>query len=332
MEEKIDFVVTWVDGNDEKWLEEKEKYNPVKSKRDTNTKNRYRDMKTMKYWFRAVEKYAPWVNKIYFITWGHLPEWINEKNEKLVIVNHKDYMPSEILPTFNSNAIEMYIHKINGLSEKFVYFNDDMFVTRKVKPKDFFVKGKPKDSFVFNALSACGNRTLNGIISNNLELISQKFNKKQVIKENFSKIVNLKYGVDLIRSLIFFSRNEFTGMLNPHMGVSYLKSSFEEVWDTYGDRIKETTSNRFRTENDVSHWLVRYWQLMSGKFFPKRIKEDRYFDNFDNLSDICKAITKKKYKMICINDSKLDGDFDEFANGVSKAFEQALPEKSSFEK
>jgi len=332
MEEKIDFVVTWVDGNDEKWLEEKNKFSKVKTDRDTNTKNRYRDMKTMKYWFRSVEKYAPWVNKIYFVTWGHLPEWLNTNNEKLVIVNHKDYMPKEILPTFNSNAIEMYIHKIDGLSEKFIYFNDDVFLGKKVKPTQFFVKGKPKDSFVFNALSACGNRTLNGIISNNLELISQKFNKKEVIKKNFSKIVNLKYGVDLIRSLIFFSRNEFTGMLNPHMGVSYLKSSFEEVWDAYGERIKETTSNRFRTENDVSHWLVRYWQLMKGEFIPKRIKEDRYFDNYDSLEDICKAITKKKYRMICINDSKIEGDFDEFANGVVSAFEKTLPEKSSFEK
>ena len=101
---KIDFVIPWVDGNDPAWQEERRKYKP-----DTGadaSAARYRDMGILKYWFRAVEAYAPWVNRIHFITWGHLPEWMNTDHPKLHIVNHKDYIPAEYLPTFNANPIE----------------------------------------------------------------------------------------------------------------------------------------------------------------------------------------------------------------------------------
>ena len=104
MNDKIDFVVTWVDGSDPKWLAEKKKYNSSINVEEEIC--RYRDMKIFKYWFRAVEKYTPWVNKIYLITWGHLPDWINTSNEKLVIVNHEDYIPKKYLPTYNSNVIK----------------------------------------------------------------------------------------------------------------------------------------------------------------------------------------------------------------------------------
>ena len=87
MREKIDFVIMWVDGSDPKWLAEKNKYSEKKVSIDDGI-NRYRDMNLLKYWFRGVEKYTPWVNKIYFVTWGHLPEWLDTSNPKLVIVNH----------------------------------------------------------------------------------------------------------------------------------------------------------------------------------------------------------------------------------------------------
>ena len=102
----IDFVVTWVDGNDPAWQQEKQKYTAVNA--DVRV-NRYREWDQLKYWFRAVEKYAPWVNKIHFVTWGHLPEWLDTTNPKLNIVNHKDYIPEEYLPTFSSHTIELHL-------------------------------------------------------------------------------------------------------------------------------------------------------------------------------------------------------------------------------
>ena len=112
---------------------------------NSNSKNRYRDWKLLKYWFRGVEKYAPWVNKIYFITYGHLPKWLNTENEKLVILKHSDYIPDKYLPTYNSNVIEMNYFRIKELNEKFVNFNDDMFIINDIREEDFFANGLPCD-------------------------------------------------------------------------------------------------------------------------------------------------------------------------------------------
>ena len=115
--EKIDIVILWVDGNDPKWQKEKNKY--LETKGDSKV-NRFRDFDNLQYLFRGIEKYADWVNKVFFITWGHLPEWLNEKNEKLEIINHEDFIPKEYLPTFNSNVIEMNLHRIKNLSSHFI--------------------------------------------------------------------------------------------------------------------------------------------------------------------------------------------------------------------
>ena len=136
---KIDFVIPWVDGSDPAWRKEKYKYMGI-DEPDAGAE-RYREMGILKYWFRAVEAYAPWVNQIHFITWGHLPQWLNTECPKLHIVNHKDYIPEKYLPTFSSHPIELNIHRIPGLSEHFVYFNDDMFLNGPVKPEFFFQNG-----------------------------------------------------------------------------------------------------------------------------------------------------------------------------------------------
>ena len=124
MEEKIDFVVLWVDGNDPDFIREKNKYtsNSLQVDNDGDNLHRYRDYGTFNYWFRMVEKHAPWVNNIYLITNGQKPEWLNLNHPKLKWVRHSDFMPEEYLPTFNSAAIELNLHRIEGLSENFVFF------------------------------------------------------------------------------------------------------------------------------------------------------------------------------------------------------------------
>lgn len=117
---------------------EKDKYSPIKAD-ESNSVNRYRDWGLLPYWFRAAEKFTPWVNKIYFVTWGHIPSFLNTDNEKLRIINHKDYIPEEYLPTFSSHVIEANLHRIPSLSEHFVYFNDDTFILRPMPETSFSV-------------------------------------------------------------------------------------------------------------------------------------------------------------------------------------------------
>lgn len=142
-QDKIDFIITWVDGNREEWRALKSKYIESLSTEDKrrNAQARYREMGLLRYWFRGVEKFAPWVNRIHFVTCGQIPTWLNTEHPKIHLVNHTDYMPNEFLPTFNSNAIELGMHRINGLSERFVYFNDDVFLIAPVESTFFFEKG-----------------------------------------------------------------------------------------------------------------------------------------------------------------------------------------------
>ena len=144
----IDFVVTWVDGNDQAWREEKEQYWSRIHGGEVSIKGngfeRYRDWDQFMYWFRAVEMYAPWVRYVYLVTWGHVPKWLNLNHPKLRIIKHPDYIDREYLPTFQSIPIEINLHRINDLSEHFVYFNDDQLLTSPVLPVDFFVGGVPK--------------------------------------------------------------------------------------------------------------------------------------------------------------------------------------------
>ena len=106
MNNNVDIVITWVDGSDPNWLAEKKMY----TKKSNNV--RYRDWDNLVYIFRGIEQFMPWVHKIYFVTWGHLPKWLNIDNEKLVIVNHQDYIPEKYLPTFNSNVLDLNMFRM----------------------------------------------------------------------------------------------------------------------------------------------------------------------------------------------------------------------------
>lgn len=105
----IDFVILWVDGNDENWINEKKKYEKEKGKNDDARVVRYRDWNNLQYWFRGVEKFTPWVRKIHFVTWGHIPQWLDTSNPKINIVKHTDFIPKEYLPTFSCYPIELNI-------------------------------------------------------------------------------------------------------------------------------------------------------------------------------------------------------------------------------
>ncbi|WP_422804282.1 Stealth CR1 domain-containing protein [Streptococcus sp. FT1-55] len=333
---KIDFVVMWVDGNDPEWQKEKQKFS-VDDNADGSI-YRYRDFGLLKYWFRGVEKFAPWVNNVYFVTWGHVPEWLDLSNPKLKIVRHSDYIPKEYLPTFSANTIENNLHRINGLSEKFVLLNDDFYLINYVTEDDFFKNGKPMDTVALNV--QCPQKSLIsryfGI--NNTAIINEYFDFKSSIKDNFWKWFTLKNGKPMLRSIILKSCPRFPGFWQHHLASSFLKSTFEEVWDKEFDTLNLTSSHKFRESTDVNQWLFKDWQVASGNFEVRNIKfgEAFYIDR-DGIkttkSKIIKYITKQKGKMIAINDGEMsDIEFDSLVEDLKNSFEKILPNKSSFEK
>ena len=329
---KIDFVVLWVDGADEKWRAEKEKYAP-KSGFGASAA-RYRDWGTFRYWFRGVEKFAPWVNTVYFITWGHLPPWLNTEHPKLKIVKHTDYIPSEYLPTFNSNVIELNLHRIPELSEHFVLFNDDTFLINKVAPEDFFRDGKPCDQFLMNAIVPHPRLPIISHTSvNNVTLINKYFFKKKVIRKMPGKVFSIKYGSALFRNLLLLPWGCFTGFGNPHLPLPHLKSTFSLLWEKEEEKLHGTCVNRFRTFSDLNHWVMRYWNLCSGTFVPRKGGFGTCFTASRNNQKAFDYIRRQKGKTVCINDSSSsEFDVDLAASQLSAIFESLFPEKSGFER
>ncbi|MEY0383323.1 Stealth CR1 domain-containing protein [Providencia rettgeri] len=324
---KIDFVIPWVDHNDPVWQKDFKKYN-LNHKEEDSSFERYRDWGLLKYWFRGVENNAPWVNKIHFITYGHVPTWLNINHPKINIVKHDSYIPQKYLPVFSSHPIEIFINRIPELSEKFVYFNDDMYLLNKVEPTDFFRNEKPCDIFSLNAISPTG---ISHILLNNLSVISSHFNKRNVMRKNINKWLTIKYKEKLFKTLLLLPWPSFTGFFDHHLPQPFLKKTFDDVWDNNSEILLLTAQSRFRNINDVNQYLFRYWHLCKGDFYPKDYSDGKYFTlNNENINTIEHCILNKKKKIITINDSDVT-NFDYLSDILLKSFSYIYKKKSNFE-
>lgn len=331
----IDFVVLWVDGNDPEWQLEKAKYQG-KTLDDSNSVNRFRDWGLMPYWFRAVEKFCPWVRKVHFVTCGHVPEWLNLDCPKLNHVKHSDYIPVEYLPTFNANTIEMNVHRIPGLAEHFVFFNDDMFILRPLQEEAFFQDSLPctyggEVPFILYGKAGIWQH----LITNDLRVINNHFDKRSQVSQFGRKYANSVYRwQDNIRTKILekLYPDSFLGFKNLHAPASFCKSTFKTLWNKEPILLNETCSHRFRTNDDVNQWLVLWWQIASGAFAPfvvDTLVEDITEEMVDEL---CRIICKQEHDMVCMNDPSREVDFGRMSEKLKSAFSNILPNKSMFEK
>lgn len=325
----IDFILPWVDGSDKNWQRKFSAYNNNLLENDSRF-TRYRDWDLLKYWFRGVECYAPWVNKIHFVTDDQIPDWLNIAHPKINIVDHKSYIPSEYLPTFSSHPIELNMHKINGLSENFVLFNDDVFIIDDIDTEDFFKDGLPCDMAVQNALTPGG---IAKIILNDIELIAKNFSKKEVLRKNMSKWFNLNYGKDLFRNVCLSPWPEFSSFYVPHLAQPFLKSTLEKVWEAEYEVLHNTCKNKFRNNSDVNAYLFRFWHLCEGNFYPKSSKKLGAFHHMQDSSvdSICNIIKEKKHKIIAISDDEYL-DFSLAKEKLKASFDLNFKGKSSYER
>lgn len=328
MEEVVDFVICWVDGNDVEWQIEKDRHTPgIKS--DSRI-IRYRDWDNLEYWFRGVERFAPWVNKIHFVTWGHIPSWLDTNHPKINIVKHEDYIPEKYLPTFSARPIEVNFHRIEGLAEQFVYFNDDMFLTQPVSKKDFFINGKPRDVAVMD-IGIKNDDAHGSAIYNSLLIINKHFNKSDSLKKNFLKWYNPLYGKMIVKTLLLSPWKYFSGFYTLHLPNAYVKSTFIEVWNKEKEILELTSSNKFRTKLDVTQYLFKYWQLAAGNFAPGK-KIGKKYSLGIKFEDAQKAIEEQKHKIICLNDDDVINDFESVKESIKLSLNTILPKKSEFEK
>lgn len=332
---KIDFVILWVDGSDPEWLKKKSKYE-IKRRDDSDTVNRYRDWNLLPYWFRAVERFAPWVGKIHFVTWGHVPTFLDLEAQKLHVVRHEEFIPKEYLPTFSSHAIEMNIHRIPGLSEQFVYFNDDMFLLRPFQPEDFFKKGLPCTYGGEVPIEIIGNIGIwQHAAVNDLGIVNAHFSKREAVAKYGKKYRDRCYRwKDNVRTLVLekLYPDYFTGFKNIHAPAAYLKSTFREIWNAEPEKLDSTCHDRFRTSDNVNQWVALWWQIAGGKFSPAVIDNLVLKITDDTIDELCDAIENQRHDYICLNDPEEEIDFYKLSEHLQRSFEKILPNKSCFER
>ena len=329
---KIDFVVIWVDGGDPVWQAKKAESSKSidTSKKSMNSIKAYRDWGTFKYWFRGVEKFAPWVNKVYLVTDQQKPTWLNIASEKLVLVDHSDILRKDYLPVFSANPIESNIHRIPGLSEHFVFFNDDVYLTSPVEPTDFFSEdGLPKYNTALSPIIPEPYGTGHFQV-NDMEIVTSYFSRDEILKNG--KFLSFKQGLkNIVKTLLYRNSKFICGFWENHLTHPLLKSTMELVWEKETAILEKTSASRFRNPSDTNVWLFKYWQIASGKYEVANPKLGGLFSLDHADSDFWKLLHSGKYKIMCINDGFNVQDEEKVMVDFIKAMDQLFPEKSSFE-
>ena len=302
----IDLVYTWVDGNDKNWQKEKaywaKKYG-VENKR-ANNNARYIDNEELRYSLRSAEKNAPWVNKIYIVTNGQIPKWLNTNHPKIQIITHEQIMPKDALPTFNSMAIEANLAHIPNLSEKFLYANDDMFFGRPVSPDYFFTKkGK-------------------------IKVIEKSKLPMYHYKKNSEYFASIQKAIDLIN--LKYNKYQFLIILN-HGIIPYLKSYYLKCEKDFQNEFSKTTYSKFRTMDNVNHNIVAFYIIANEKGFLRPWKEkDSAMVPLYKINFAKGRIRKNFPKLICLND--MDEATTKDRIKLKALMQELWPDKSSFEK
>ena len=330
MHQPIDIVYLWVDPTDEKWVAEKNKWMSRitgKSHIDATHAARFRDNGEFLHSLRSVAECAPWVNHIYIITgFDQVPKWLNTSHPKITVVAHRDIMPADALPTFNSDAIEMCIPNIKGLSERFLLMNDDMFFARPLRPGYFF------------------DRHGRAIVRHS----TTRARPNRIDNKSNLYTANLVHSAQLIEQTLGWTLYH----MRPTHGIDpYLKSSWVECAShpEIAPIVTQTIYNKFRQNRQTQRWIFNLYDFAKGraitihsrarKFTRHKILNMIYnsihWHSIRN-SPVCCTNAHKAYKAIkhapilCLNDSVDSGEDVLAANALF--LEQRWPNKCEFEK
>lgn len=245
----IDIVFTWVDSSDPKWIHDfnrvKEGANHANIGCHATNAARFANHDELRFSLHGVLKFLPWINNVYVVTAGQRPSWF-EDHPKVFFVNHESLIPNQYLPTFNSHVIEAHLHRIPGLAEQFVYFNDDVFVARPLPKSHFFRSNGIASIFL-------GKKSLSGMRNKGVNTPTL------MASENSLKLLSKKYSHFIDTPLV-------------HTYIPLRKTAFTLAWDLFGAEIESFLPNRFRGKNDLNlaSFLVPWLTYLEGMAVPAR--------------------------------------------------------------
>jgi len=280
----IDYVFPFVDGNEKVWKQTYINYcnkNKLYDKLENIEGSRFKDFGLLPTLIQCIKTNMPWIRKIHIIVSNieQLPSIIRE-DTKVNIVLHKDIIPQEFLPTFNSTTIEMFIHNIEGLSEHFIYGNDDMYPISKLQPNDFFSEDGSKIKVMFKKEEL--NKFL--ILANQFRKVCWN-NTNTIIKE-FNINIQLK------------EREYF----RPYHSISpMIKSQCKIVFDKCKNKIYDKI-RAFRTSKQHNQYIYLVYLYLNNLVEDSPISF-KYVSCKNTPQEIIKCINDRSIQILCVNDT-----------------------------
>jgi len=291
----MDAVITYVDGLDPVWQAEY-----ASAIGGSVLSKRYRDWGTLRFLLRGIETHMPFIENVFLLVSGEsqVPAWVNRST--LRVVTHKDIIPERFLPTFNSTTIEMFMHRIPGLSEEFLYFNDDMFPVMDCVSDDFFRDGKAVIGFAHHIIAG------------------GKYKKRVRNSDHQArKALGMSPG-------LFFVRPQ-------HTCSPMLKSESDRLYAFSEEAIFKVVS-RLRTTENFNQYLYLDYLYYQGKTVRGKISNKHLSPAVHKPETIVSNILNPSTKLICINDvSMSDEDFVKYRDAVLEAFGEHFQSPSRFE-
>lgn len=307
----IDLVYLWVNGNDPKWIAKRIACIGELSQREENCKGRYVNNDELKFSLRSVEKYAPWIRRIFIVTDNQIPEWLETSHPKIQIVDHTEILPAECLPCFNSVVIEHHLHRIPGLSEHFLYANDDMYINKPVTPETFFAKDLlPK-----------------------IRLNRRPFRKWYLLYKTKVAGKQLRNYVQTIHNAALLVEQKYGIYYNgkTHHNIdAYLKSSYQHTRQIFDNEISATLSNHVRSSNDVQRNIYSYVALAEKRGHLCYVTQRTSFRFHIDNRKLYEKFERYKPMLFCMNDSQHANDEDRKC--AITFLHKLFPDKSIFEK
>lgn len=309
---EIDAVYTWVDGEDPAWLESKLRLQAEIGGTEFHSEAvhaaRFRSRDELKYSLRSLEYFAPWFRKIFIVTANQVPDWLDVNHPKIHVISHREiYDNKEHLPTFNSNSIISRLHHIPGLSDHYVYINDDVLFGRQVTKEHFF---SPSGIAL---VSPSNNRRPFG----SAELTDEPHIN---LTRNMRELIKTEFNVVISRAI-------------KHTPHPMIKSVLFEMEERFRETFSATWNSRFRHHTDiVSDQLHHYFAQLTGRAVPGALTYN-YINVLDNkyLGVLNDTLKWRNRDAFCVNDAPVEGAEAISEDQVNHFFETYFPVKSSFE-
>lgn len=325
VDEPIDVVYTWVDGDDPEWQTAKQRAEQQRglndgaahrvasgsSEAEAMDAARFRSHDELRYSLRSLEMYAPWVRTVHLVTAGQRPEWLNLDHPRLNLVSHEQlFADPSVLPVFNSHAIESQLHRVPGLTERYVYLNDDVFFGRPVD-KDLFFHGNGIAKF-FLSTAKIGLGPKHPV--DTMHTMAAK-NNRTLLGEALGRTVTEHF---------------------QHAPHPQLRSVIEEIERRHPDVFATVAASAFRHADDVSiaSGLHHYYGYGLGRAVPGRI-EYLYLDlgHPGAAQRLERLLRTRAFDVFCINDTPASARHAaRRARLVHEFLERYFPLPSAFER